>query len=35
MGDLRIAIVQQDIIWEDTSANLKHLDQLINAIKQY
>ncbi|MBO4741652.1 MAG: nitrilase family protein [Bacteroidales bacterium] len=32
--DLHIAIVQQDIVWEDKNANFKHLEEVFGKIQQ-
>lgn len=34
MQDLKIALVQSDIVWEDAQANLKHFDTLLGEIKE-
>lgn len=31
-GDLKVTLVQQDIVWEDKNQNLKHLDNLLENI---
>ncbi|MEL7021892.1 MAG: amidohydrolase [Bacteroidota bacterium] len=34
MTDLRVALIQTELEWEDTAANRQHFDQLIDAIAQ-
>ncbi len=34
MQDLKIALIQSDLVWENARANLNHFDRLLNEIKE-